>query len=138
MKSNLADSVAEYRDHIAKALFLERDLIGQLVFSDYEDIQSDWSLVVDELAAWMYQKALEAQVDTAREILHRGYCIPDMEVQVEDFISVLQAQQQQSKPDDYNLEDVTLCKNCNQMKHVNADGYCGRCSKAKGSEYEQH
>jgi len=29
-----------------------------------------------------------------------------------------------ARPDE---DEVTLCKGCNTMKHVNADGYCGRC-----------
>lgn len=34
------------------------------------------------------------RIDTARKILHNGWCIPDMEVQVEDYINGLQSQQQ--------------------------------------------
>lgn len=36
---------------------------------------------------------VEARKDTARKILHRGWCIPEMEVQVEDYINALQQQQ---------------------------------------------
>lgn len=27
--------------------------------------------------------------------------------------------------------ELNLCKGCNTMKHLDANGYCGRCTKSK-------
>jgi DNA N-6-adenine-methyltransferase Dam len=39
----------------------------------------------------------------------------------------------QSKPT-YNLDYIASCKGCGMAKHVNADGYCGRCIKSSGGK----
>lgn len=30
-----------------------------------------------------------------------------------------------------STNELNLCKGCNTIKHLDADGYCGRCAKPK-------
>lgn len=63
-------------------------------------IHEDQIRAVEKLIHSHTDKAvLEGRIDTARKILHSGWCIPDMEVQIEDYINTLQ-QQQEGKTDE--------------------------------------
>jgi hypothetical protein len=47
--------------------------------------------------AYAESRAAEAKIETAKKILHKGWCIPEMEVQVEDFINSLTDNQERRK-----------------------------------------
>lgn len=52
--------MTDYKKRIEDLLGLERNLNGQLIPSNLEDFQSDWTFTVDELLALLHQVEAEA------------------------------------------------------------------------------
>jgi len=59
-KAALALERNDEAGELIKILGLERDLHDQLVLSNYEDVQSDWTFVVEKLLAWNRRQVVAA------------------------------------------------------------------------------
>lgn len=73
---------------------MSKEQVERLIIENQnEDGTFDMKGIATDVVALIYTNTQLAKIDTARKILHSGWCIPEMEVQVEDYINVLQKEQ---------------------------------------------
>jgi hypothetical protein len=61
----------------------------------------------------------------------------EIKAMYESKIKELKAQAATKEPHVFNMAEVAVCKSCNAMRHLDADGLCGRCVGAATKDGEE-
>lgn len=79
---------------------------------------------------------VKARIQTAERIIHKGFVIPDMEVQLEDEVNRLKQELARLQPPKATDQtEISLCPTCMSMTHTH-DGICTRCGELKADKPE--